>query len=74
MPDYPEQRQLAQWLLELLQDKQLQQQMGMKAFDVVHANQGAQRRTLQAIAGVFNLRSGKITDADCVLLRDYLSR
>ena len=51
--------ELAKRLLELLQDKQLQQKMGMKAFDVVHANQGAQRRTLQAIAGVFNLGAAR---------------
>ena len=36
-------------VLELLQDEEKRQQMGMRAFDVVAANQGAQAKTLAAI-------------------------
>lgn len=36
-------------MLELLQDEEKRQQMGMRAFDVVAANQGAQAKTLAAI-------------------------
>ena len=36
-------------LYEVITDAALRQQMGMRAFDVVAANQGAQRKTLRAI-------------------------
>lgn len=40
---------LAASLITLLQDEDKRQQMGMRAFDVVAANQGAQAKTLAAI-------------------------
>ncbi len=40
---------LAASLITLLQDEDKRQQMGMRAFDVVAANQGAQAKTLTAI-------------------------
>ncbi|WP_409421645.1 lipid IV(A) 3-deoxy-D-manno-octulosonic acid transferase [Pseudaeromonas sp. ZJS20] len=43
--------EVAAAVCELLGDAALRQQMGMRAFDVVAANQGAQRKTLQAILG-----------------------
>lgn len=47
--------ELALSLTELLQDDALCQQMGMRAFDVVHANQGAKDKTLAAVSELFNL-------------------
>ena len=48
---------LAQAVCQLLQDDEARQQMGMLAFDVVAANQGAQRKTLDAILGVLGSQS-----------------
>ena len=41
---------LATTLITLLQDEEKRQQMGMQAFDVVAANQGAQAKTLAEIS------------------------
>lgn len=41
---------LATWLLTLLPDEEKRQQMGMRAFDVVAANQGALAKTLAEIS------------------------
>ena len=47
--------ELALSLQELLQNESLSQQMGMQAFDVVHANQGAKDKTLAAVGELFRL-------------------
>ena len=53
----PDAAALAQAVCQLLQDDEARQQMGMLAFDVVAANQGAQRKTLNAILGVLGSQS-----------------
>ena len=47
---------LAASLITLLQDEDKRQQMGMRAFDVVAANQGAQAKTLAAIVRCCGLK------------------
>ncbi|MFB0975065.1 MAG: 3-deoxy-D-manno-octulosonic acid transferase, partial [Tolumonas sp.] len=49
-------QELAHEISRLLQDEVTRQQMGMAAFDVVAANQGALDKSLQAIARVLDQR------------------
>ena len=49
--------ELGEAICRLLADAEMRQQMGMAAFDVVEANQGAKAKTLDAIDAQFGLRT-----------------